>query len=89
MDALGHPLALHVTLADEQDRAQVEGLAASVQEATGQSAELAYVDRGYAGAVPAAEAEAGGMRLEVVKRPEAKSSFVLLPRRWAVERSFA
>jgi transposase len=30
-----------------------------------------------------------GIRLEVVKLPEAKRGFVLLPRRWVVERSFA
>jgi transposase len=29
------------------------------------------------------------MRLFVVKLPEAKHGFVLLPRRWVVERSFA
>ncbi len=28
------------------------------------------------------------MALEVVKLPEAKKGFVLLPRRWVVERSF-
>ena len=28
------------------------------------------------------------MHLEVVKRPEAKKGFVLLPKRWVVERSF-
>src|SRR5207302_732822 len=30
-----------------------------------------------------------GVRLEVVKHAEAKRGFVLLPRRWVVERSFA
>lgn len=44
VDTLGHLLALHVTPADEQDRAQVEELAEAVQEATGESVELAYVD---------------------------------------------
>lgn len=34
-------------------------------------------------------AEAHGIRLEVVKLPEAKRGFVLLPRRWVVERTFA
>ena len=29
-----------------------------------------------------------GLRLEVVKLPDAKRGFVLLPRRWVVERSF-
>ena len=89
VDTLGHLLALHVTPATKQDRAQVAALAESVQEVTGESVELAYVDRGYAGEEPAAEAEAHGIRLEVVKHPESRRGFVLLPRRWVVERSFA
>jgi transposase len=89
VDTLGHLLALHVTPADEQDRAQVGRLAEAVQRATGQTVEVAFVDQGYTGEVPAQEAEAVGIRLEVVKLPEAKRGFVLLPRRWVVERSFA
>ena len=50
--------------------------------------ELAYVDQGYTGDRPAADAEARGITLSVVKLPEAKRGFVLLPRRWVVERSF-
>ena len=64
-------------------------LAAAVQEATGQTVEVAFVDQGYTGEQPAADAAAHGIRLEVVKLPEAKRGFVLLPRRWVVERSFA
>jgi transposase len=64
-------------------------LAEAVQEATGESVELAYVDEGYTGELPAEEAEAHGMRLAVVNHEEAKRGFVLLPRRWAVERDFA
>lgn len=90
VDTLGHLLALRVTPADEQERAEVAKLAEAVQEeATGESVELAYVDRGYSGEQPAAEAEARGIRLEVVKHPGAKRGFVLLPRRWVVEKSFA
>ena len=89
VDTLGHLLALHVTPADEQERAQVAELAAQVQEATGQSVTLAYVDQGYTGDAPAEAARAAGIALEVVKLPEAKKGFVLLPRRWVVERSFA
>ena len=89
MDTLEHLLALIVTPADEQDRAQVAQLAEAVQEATGESVELAFVDQGYTGETAAASAAAHGMRLEVVKLPEAKRGFVLLPRRWVVERSFA
>jgi transposase len=89
VDTLGHLLALHVTPANEQERARVGELADAVQEATGESVELAYVDQGYAGERPAEEAEAHGIRLEVVKHLEAKRGFVLLPRRWVVERDFA
>src|SRR5688500_557835 len=89
VDTLGHLLALIVTPADEQDRAQVAELAERVQAVTGESVELAFVDQGYTGAAAAEEAAAHGLRLEVVKLPEAKRGFVLLPRRWVVERSFA
>ena len=88
VDTLGHLLALHVTPADEQDRAQVEALAEAVQEATGGSVELAYVDQGYTGDEAFDAAAGHGIILDVVKLPEAKRGFVLLPRRWVVERSF-
>jgi transposase len=89
VDTLGHLLALRVTPTTEQDRAQVNELARATQEATDESVELAYVDRGYTGAEAMADAEAHGIRLEVVKHPTTKKGFVLLPRRWVVERSFA
>jgi transposase len=89
VDTLGHLLALHVTPADEQDRAQVATLAGAVQEVTGESVELAYVDQGYTGAAAAEAAASRGIELAVVKLPEARRGFVLLPRRWVVERSFA
>lgn len=89
VDTLGHLLALHVTPANRDDRAEVGRLAEAIQLATGQSVELAYVDQGYTGERPAAAAQDHGIALEVVKLPEAKRGFVLLPRRWVVERSFA
>lgn len=88
VDTLGHVLALRVSAANEQDRAQVGALAADVQAATGENVELAYVDQGYTGANPAAAAATHGIRLEVIKLDHAKRGFVLLPRRWVVERSF-
>jgi transposase len=78
-----------VTPANEQDRAQVGALAEQIQEATGDAVEIAFVDQGYTGEQPATDAQAHGIRLEVVKLPTAKRGFVLLPRRWVVERSFA
>src|SRR5918911_1868167 len=89
VDTLGHLLALVVTPASEQERDQVEQLARQVQEVTGESVELAYVDQGYTGDEAAEAAASHGIRLEVVKHSEAKRGFVLLPRRWVVERSFA
>jgi len=89
VDTLGQLLAVLVTPANEQDRAQVAALAEQVQEATDDSVEVAFVDQGYTGDQPAADAQAHGIRLEVVKLPTAKRGFVLLPRRWVVERSFA
>ena len=62
-------------------------LTQAVQEITGASVEVAFVDQGYTGADPQEAAESHGIRLEVVKLPEAKRGFVLLPRRWVVERS--
>jgi transposase len=88
VDTLGQLLTLMVTPANEQDRAQVGELAKKIQEATGNSVEIAFVDQGYTGDDPAAAAEEHGIRLEVVKLPTAKRGFVLLPRRWVVERSF-
>ena len=89
VDTLGQLLALHVTPANEQDREQVGKLAKQVQEITGQSVELAYVDQGYTGESAAQDARQYGIRLEVVKHTEAKRGFILLPRRWVVERSHA
>ena len=89
VDTLGNLLALLVTPANEQERAQVGALAKQVQQATQRSVKLAYVDQGYTGEKPAAEAAAHGIELEVVKLAVAKRGFVLLPRRWVVERSFA
>lgn len=88
VDTLGHLLALHVAPADEQDRAHVGALCRAVQQETGEHVEAAFVDQGYTGEAPAADAAESGIELKVVKLPEAKKGFVLLPRRWVVERSF-
>ncbi len=94
MDTLGEYLALVVTPADASDREQVEALAEAIQDATGDTVEVAYVDQGYTGDDAASQADGWGIRagtlwVAVVKHTEAKRGFVLLPRRWVVERSFA
>lgn len=89
VDTPGHLLALSVTPATTDDRTQVGRLAEAVQQATGKSVEVAFVDQGYTGERAASAAKAHAITLEVVKLPQAKRGFVLLPRRWVVERSFA
>jgi transposase len=89
VDTPGHVVALHVTPADASDRGEVGRLTQAVQAETDGSVEVAFVDQGYTGDKPAAAACERGVTLEVVMAPEAKRGFVLLPRRWVVERSFA
>jgi transposase len=89
VDTLGHLLALHVTPANADDRAEVGRLAEAMQDATGGSVEIAFADQDYTGEKAAAAAQAQGIDLVIVKLPQIKRGFVLLPRRWVVERSFA
>ena len=88
VDTLGNLLALKVTAANEQEREQVAELAAKVQEVTGGTVKIGFVDQGYTGENTAQQASEHGIRLEVIKHTEAKKGFVLLPRRWVVERTF-
>ena len=64
-------------------------MAELVQAVTGDSVEVAFVDQGYTGEQAAEDAAQLGIRLEVVKLATAKRGFILLPRRWVVEHSFA
>lgn len=89
VDTLGHLLALSVTPANEGDRSQVGTLCEQVQEVTGESVQLVWVDAGYTGGGSQQAAQEQGVELHVVKLEQAKRGFVLLPRRWVVERSFA
>jgi transposase len=89
VDTLGHLLALRVSPVNEDDRKEAGKLSEEIQKATGENVELAYVDQGYTGERAAEAAHSHGISLEVVKHEEAKRGFVLLPRRWVVERDFA
>jgi transposase len=89
VDTMGTLLALSVTPANAAERRQVGALAKQVQEVTGEAVEVLYADTGSLGADTAAAAQRHGIHLVVVTRPEASSGFVLLPKRWVVERTFA
>jgi len=89
VDTLGNLLTLHVTAASDQDRAQAGQLAKDVQQVTGDSVKLFFADQGYTGEDAKQDVQEHGITLQVIKHTEAKRGFVLLPRRWVVERSFA
>lgn len=89
VETWGHLLGLRVTAGHEQDREQVAQLAEHIQAVTGDRVEVAFVDQAYTGEATAQAAADHGLRLKVIKLPQAKHGFVLLPRRWVVERSFA
>ena len=89
VDTLGLLLAVVVTPADEQERDEVGELCRQVQEITDNNVKLAWADQGYTGEDAQSAAQAHGIELSIVRLPESKKGFVLLPRRWVVERSFA
>ena len=55
---------------------------------TGQSTPSSGERAGYTGPMAAQAAAAHGLKLEVIKLSLARRGFVLLPRRWLVERFF-
>jgi transposase len=85
VDTLGQLIALTVTAASEQERAQVKQLCEAVQQATGETVKLAWADQGYTGQEAKQAASDCGIDLQVVKPAQAKRGFVLMPRRWVVE----
>jgi hypothetical protein len=71
-------LALAVTPANEQDRAQVGQLTQAVQAIVEESLQVAFVDQGYTGENPAAAAAQEGIQLQVIKHHETRHGFVLV-----------
>lgn len=68
----GHLWAVHVTLANKQERAQVGELAQQVQTVTGEVVTEAFADQGYTGEDPAQAAQAHGIDLHFAKLSEAQ-----------------
>lgn len=89
VDTLGNLLSARVTPADVQERAEVGAVLKDAQDDTGGTIRHAYVDQGYTGERAASDAAKAGVVLEVVRAPEAKRGFLLLPRRWVVERTIS
>ena len=89
VDTLGNLLALCITAGNVDDRVPVEQLCEQVRVLSGENVRLMYADQAYSGEQVLDDAEFQGIDLIVVNRPEGSRGFVLLPKRWVVERSFA
>jgi transposase len=88
-DTAGHLVGLHVHQADVQDRDGAVDLLTSIR-ALYPWLRHVFADGGYAGEKLAdALIGLGCWSIEIVKRPDAAKGFVVIPRRWVVERTFA
>lgn len=89
VDTLGLPVKCHVTTADVQYRDALPALLNAVAKRA-PWVKLAFADGGYAGDETARAAfEASRIHLEVVKRTDKGiKGFIVLPKRWIVERTF-
>ena len=80
---------LVVTPASIQDRDVIAPLMSVVRTMCA-TIQKAIADGGYQGAATAtAVMELAGIPLEIVKRSDTAKGFVLLPKRWIVERTFS
>jgi putative transposase len=88
-DTEGNMVGLTVHPADIQDRDGAVSVIASIRRLYPWLRHL-FADGGYAGEkLTDALADLGKWTLEIVKRSDTAKGFVLLPRRWVVERTFA
>ena len=87
VDSNGWLLAVLVTAASVQDRDGGHRLVALLRERFS-TITLVWADGGYAGRLVAWAAAVLALTVTIVKRTDNLSGFVVLPRRWVVERSF-
>ncbi len=88
VDTLGLLMVIVVTAASVQDRDGARLLLARLSGAC-KKLRLIWVDGGYRGRLLDWAAEHCHIRLQVVLRLGGQKGFVVLPRRWVVERTFA
>jgi transposase len=87
VDTQGLPLAVLVQAASVQDPVGAAPVLAEARVNAPQL-QLLWADARYQGPLVATAAAALGLRVEVVSKPPGTKGFVVLPRRWVVERSF-
>ena len=89
VDVEGLPLRVIVHSAGIQDRDGAALVLNKIRESF-PGLELVWADGGYnAHQVQTAAAANPGLRVEIVKRSDDMKGFVVLPRRWVVERTFS
>lgn len=88
VDCLGLVLAVAVTAASTQDRDAAVPLLGHLRK-TYFSVRLVWADGGYAGRLVQWAAENLRLTLEIVRRTDDTTGFVVLPRRWVVERTLS
>lgn len=88
VDTLGLVLAVVVHAASIQDRDGAKLVIALLKDRFPRL-KLIWADGGYAGQLIKWVASFGNWVLEIVKRSDDQKGFVVLPRRWVVERTFA
>jgi putative transposase len=86
VDTLGLILDLWVHPADRSDSAAGQELLVDATERFPRL-EIVYADSAYAGLAPDG-VSAATVTVEIVKRPAEAAGFVVLPKRWIVERTF-
>lgn len=88
VDCLGLVLAVAVTAASVQDRDAAVPLLERLRQMCF-SIRLVWADGGYAGRLVDWAAENLHLTLEIVRRTDDTTGFVVLPRRWVVERTLS
>ena len=88
VDTFGQLLRVVITPANAQERAQVGELCERVPAVTGQPVQVGFVDQGCTGEETEYAAVMHRIDLQLVKKPDGQTGFVLRPRRWVVERRF-
>jgi putative transposase len=89
VDTLGLVLAVLVTAASVEDRAGAKQLFTRIQHLAWKRMRLVWTDGNYTGTLKDWVKETLGWLLEIVAKPSDQAGFVLLPKRWIVERTFA
>lgn len=89
VDTLGLLLACWVTTADVQDRDAAALVVLPEAKAQFPTLQKVWADGGYTGPAVESAAKAANLEVEIIKRSDTQTGFVVQPKRWVVERTNA